>query len=357
MRRQENMNNTPIEISQENKRGSQSTQIAQQNNYYGMDYQNTKSLCLDLIKDELTIYRNEAEKIAKERDEQLLNLFFERLHNEKLEDATVSQEFKNPDMQYTYIEAQKSYIRLGTKELENILANLLVDRVKENQRTLLQIALNEAITVVPMLLPEQLDILALCFKMRYSKHLSVNSIPSFFDYLQNSIYPHVFATDNKDSLYQHLVYAKTGSIDIGETSLENIFSQTYGGLFLKGYLEDELQEYPAKYPKLFTKCLQNPDKLQINALSLDDLNTELNIINGLSSTDKTFFQEHFSKNIMSANEIKDYICNKESKYYSLFKLWNDSLLKHLTLTSIGIILGANRAKQLCNETFDLTIWI
>lgn len=35
--------NNPIELKQDNKRGSQNTQIAQQNNYFGMDYQNTKA--------------------------------------------------------------------------------------------------------------------------------------------------------------------------------------------------------------------------------------------------------------------------------------------------------------------------
>lgn len=55
------MTTQPIELSQENKRGSQSIQIGQQNNYYAMDYQNTKALCLDLIKNELDIYKDEAE--------------------------------------------------------------------------------------------------------------------------------------------------------------------------------------------------------------------------------------------------------------------------------------------------------
>ena len=45
------MTTQPIELSQENKRGSQSIQIGQQNNYYGMDYQNTKALCLVLCQD------------------------------------------------------------------------------------------------------------------------------------------------------------------------------------------------------------------------------------------------------------------------------------------------------------------
>lgn len=83
----------------ENKRGSQSIQIGQQNNYYGMDYQNTKALCLDLIKNELDIYKDEAEKIARERDEHFLATFFNQLHEEKFDDETIFNEFKNPDMQ------------------------------------------------------------------------------------------------------------------------------------------------------------------------------------------------------------------------------------------------------------------
>ena len=66
------MEKQPMEIVQENKKGANGTQIAQQNNYYGMTYSETKALCLDLIKSELDIYKGEAEITAKQRDEQLL---------------------------------------------------------------------------------------------------------------------------------------------------------------------------------------------------------------------------------------------------------------------------------------------
>lgn len=59
------MENQPIELSQENKRGSQSIQIAQQNNYYGMDYKEIQELCHNLLKDELKLYKEEAEKLLK----------------------------------------------------------------------------------------------------------------------------------------------------------------------------------------------------------------------------------------------------------------------------------------------------
>lgn len=310
-----------------------------------------------MIKDELDIYRNEAEKTAKERDEKLLRIFFEQLHNEKLTDEMVCEEFKNPDMQYTYVAAQKAYIRLGTQELEKMLADLLVCRVKENKRTLLQITLSEAITVVPMLLPEQLDILALCFRLRYTKSLMVDSINSFFYYLNNSILPHISSINDKHSLYQHLVYAKVGSIDTGQLSLETIFSKVYGGLFLNGYTTDELQDYLSKYPTYFIQCLHNSEKFQINAMRTEDLDELLERNEELNSADKKFLKDHFSNNMMSQEEIKNFICKESPNCETLFNLWNDSPLKHFSLTSVGIVLGANRSKQLSGDIFDMNIWI
>lgn len=351
------MNKETFEITQENKLGSQSTQIAQQNNYYGMDYQNTKALCHDLIKSELAIYKEEAEKTAKERDEKFLSTFFEQLHNAKIDDNVMCEEFKNPDMQYTYIEAQKAYIRLGTPELENILSNLLVERAKETQRSLLQIALSEAVTVVPMLLPVQLDILALCFTLKYSRKLNVNNIPSFLHYIQNDILPHISSNMDKQSLFQHLVYTKTASIDLGELSLEDIFLETYGGLFLRGYSIEELDEYPSKYPKLFTKCIHDNKKLQINAISEEALDKVLKTMKSISPSERDYIQKHFSNNLMNEKNVRQFICSHLPNTEELFKQWNDTILKHLSLTSVGIVLGAKRSTQLTGNTYNMNIWI
>ncbi len=351
------MTNESFEIIQENKLGSQSTQIAQQNNYYGMDYQNTKSLCQDLIRSELEKYKSDAEQLAKERDEKFLSTLFEKLHREKIDDNSMCEEFKNPDMQYTFVEAQKAYIRLGTPELETILSNLLVDRAKESDRTLLQIALAEAVSVVPMLLPSQLDILALCFRLRYTRNNMINSLSTFFKYIQEEILPHVPHSIDKMSSFQHLVYTKTASIDIGEISLENIFIETYGGLFLSGYVPEELNDVIQKYPDFFIRCIQDRSKVQINSISRESLDEQLSSINNMPEKDKIFIQEHFSNNLMSPNAVKDFICSNVPSSKILFSQWNDTYLKHLTLTSVGIVLGANRSKQISGTAFDMNIWI
>ena len=345
-----------IEQRQEVKRGADATQIGVQNNTYGLTYRDTKELCTDLIKAELNIYKNDAEEIAKQRDANLLQNFLEKLSHQKIEDKTITEEFKNPDMQFSYIEAQKSYIRLGTKELEDTLSQLLVDRLKEKKRTLLQIALGEAITVVPILLPEQLDILALCFRLRYTRKLDINSLITFYNYLKESILPHLNGEQKKNSLYQHLVYAKTGSIDMGEISLENIFLQNYPGLFMKGFDLSEIQMFVEKYPSLFVKCLQTPSKQQISAIDSATLSNLLLSLN-VTPEDKTAIELLYTQNILPHNEVKDSICKTVPQTNFLFELWNNSQLKHFSLTSIGIVLGANRSKQIHGDSFDMNIWI
>ena len=61
-------------------------------------------------------------------------------------------EFKNPSMQLCYIDAQKGYISYGDETSEKILLELLKDRISESDKSILQISLNEAVKVAPLLM-------------------------------------------------------------------------------------------------------------------------------------------------------------------------------------------------------------
>lgn len=98
---------------------------------------------------------------------------------------------------------------------------------------------------------------------------------------------------SKASLFQHLVYTKTGSIDIGSISLAKIFSNTYGGLFLKGYEKRELQGYDEKYLEIFTRCIQDGSKYQVDSICFDDLNERMERLNNVPNNDIKFIIEHF----------------------------------------------------------------
>lgn len=335
--------------------GSSNTQIVEQNNHYGLSYADTRDLCKDLIQSELATYRAEALQLAEEREDRLRNHIFEKLDKEKIANSTILEEFKNPDLQFTYVNAQKAYIRVGTEELEKMLAELLLNRIRENKRSLLQVALNESLNVIPMLMPDQMNILSVCFVLRYTKNNGIRSLGDLVNYLSDRILPHIKGDLKKESLYQHLEYSRCGQVSINEISLANLLCHSYPGLFCKGIELEEIESLREFYPKLFLKCLNNNRLWQVNAIDDSVLDGLLNDVSDTSHKQK--IKNLFKKNMLSEEEIKVKITQNLPEANNLFSIWDETNLKHLTLTSVGIIIGATFSEQTTGSKYDLNIWI
>ncbi|WP_303867602.1 LPO_1073/Vpar_1526 family protein [Acetobacterium wieringae] len=342
-------------LYQKNGRESNNIQVGTINSF-GLSYTETKELCRDLISDELSIYKNEAEIEAHRRNEKFLDDFILRLKDEKLTNEIVLEEFKNPDTQHCFVNAQKAFIRTGTPEMEEILTRLMVDRIKENKRTLLQIALNEAITVVPLLLPEQFDILALVFLLRYTINNTIVSKETFKNYCKNYLLPQIIGLNKKESLYQHIEYAKCGSITLAENRLSDIFSRRYRGLFLHGYTKHEIEDLSSKYPQLFTSCLNDVELIQFNTINEDSL---VNALKEYKMNEEEINRTVtlFNSNVMDNEKITSTVCDLVPDMKQLFEDWDNSSMKNLTLTSVGIVIGATHLKERSEEKFDLNIWV
>ena len=106
-----------------------------------------------------------------------------------MNDTQALAEFRNPAMQFDYLEAQKAYIKAGTAELSELLSNILVKRISESSRSLLQISLGEAIQVAPKLIPSQIASLALAFIVKTYAAITVNSHATFAAFLRDTILP------------------------------------------------------------------------------------------------------------------------------------------------------------------------
>ena len=65
----------------------------------------------------------------------------------------------------------------------------------------------------------------------------------------------------------------------------------------------------------------------------------------------------FKKNIMSEDKIKDIICKMNQNYMQLFEIWNETSLKSLSLTTVGIVLGIMHIKRITGENIDMNIWL
>ena len=329
----------------------------------GLSYSDTKAICQDVVRDELCKYKAESLTEAEQRNNDLFEMFAEKLSEKQMTDAQALVEFKNPAMQFDYFEAQKAYIKAGTPELAAILSDILVERVNESSRTLLQIALGESIQVAPKLIPSQMATLALAFVMKHTRRLTVNSHDTFVAFLCDTVLP-IFRSDvsQKQSEFQHLNFTGCSQNAAIRNNLSELFLSTYAGLFMKGYLKDDLPNSETgvslleAYPQLFTKCLNDNQKWQVNAISSDSLKDTMDNQN-INQADRDIIESLFEKNKMAARETEDLIISLVPDMCEVFDYWKNSHISILTLTSVGIVIGAQYAKLITKSEYNLSIWI
>lgn len=330
-------------------------------NNYGMSYTETKALCMDLIKQEIAKLSIEAAEEAKNREERLNNKLFDLLEEIKVKDSEALNELKNPDMQYSFIEAQLANIRVGTEELENILSNLLKERILEKERTTLQIALSEAIKVSPLLLPVHLNILSLVFIFKYTVRNTIVNEQTFIEYFNRILSSCLTNVTDDNTLYQHIEYSKCGTLSVLTYDIIDIIKQNYSGLFMRGFKEEEFinrvddKEILMKYPDLLINHLRDNNLLQINSISENVLKKNLTQI-GLEEKQIDKIKDFFNENILSNDEIKQRIIELVPNFKKFIELWENSM-NQLQLTSVGIILGAINLKNLIGENYNMKIWI
>lgn len=227
---------------------------------------------------------------------------------------------------------------------------------------MLQIALGEAIKTSPLLLSSQINCLGLKFILSHTQNRFINSYVSLAEYLNKYVIPiYEHGVSQKESEFQHLSYTRCATLSVVSSSLESTFLDAYTGLFFKGFDEKSLTPINGEksnilYPTLFTLCLNDSTKLQINAINVEHLNKLFETIN-VKESHKKYILSLFNSNKMSTKEVKEKIIENIPKMDKIFKYWQDTLISHITLSSVGIIIGAFAAENITNNAFDLSIWI
>jgi hypothetical protein len=128
------------------------------NNYNGLQIKDVVPLVHDLVKSELEVCKLQAENTVLRR----FNEFTASLESEL--DKKVSDKisrFAEPAMQFATREATVGYLKSGDPEEREALIDLLIERVKEEERTSKQFLIDEAIKVLPKLSRKNLAVLTL----------------------------------------------------------------------------------------------------------------------------------------------------------------------------------------------------
>lgn len=343
---------------QTQKSGDNSTNI-QANKYIvhkGVPYSEVKEIALDVFKANFYELAGRASDVARERAEQITDEFLQKLKRENPQGFTESED---PDFQLALFTVQKEYARHGDKELGDLLVDLLVDRSKHDQRNIMQIVLNESLSVAPKLTEDQLAALTVIFVFRYTQNSQVGNDQSLGEYFDQHIGPFVKRLSKNSPCYQHLQYTGCGSIGIGSIALEKIIGGTYQGLFLKGFEQSEIKSRAIACGldgRIFIPCINNTDKLQIKAINKDTLGKYLTTLS-IPHDDTTKMALLFDVNKMSKVEVRQKCVSIRPYMSEVFDVWNASAMKNFSLTSVGISIGHANLKKIIGEFSDLSIWI
>lgn len=142
------------------------------------------------------------QQIAKDEAEKRVNELWDGILSCLLrKGVTDFSPFTEIDVQYVLYESQKNYVRFATPDLLSKLSLLIAERVKYNDDDMcLKATIDQAISVIGMLTPAQLDYLSASFlttKVKFTIE-TLEQLKNHFDFLDNTF------KEMKFSNWQHL---------------------------------------------------------------------------------------------------------------------------------------------------------
>lgn len=346
--------------NQKQQAGNDSTNLQAQSIvvHQGISYTDAKEIALDVYKANFLQLSQDAAQLASSRAEELTDKFLEKL---EAENKAAIDSMKEPAMQAALYEAQKNYAKTGDKDLEGLLVDILVERASTTERNIHQIVLDEALSVAAKLTSEQMDALTLNFLISRTSNSTLNTLPAISEYIKAQILPFLKSLLKESSCYEHLVYVGCGSLlQVNSLrSIEEIFQQQYGGLFLKGFTREQLNqeiEDIEQYLYLIVNCLHDDSLLQINAINKELIDKTCNNENIPEQTKQKIINLYDST-LMSPSEIKDYLISVVPDISTLFDLWSTTGLSKFIPTTVGIAIAQANFRRKTDIKLSLSMWV
>jgi len=322
----------------------------------GITYRDAKEIALDVYKDNFYKLSEEASRVAIKRAEELTDNFLDKLKKDK---SSSVESMNDPGMQVALFSAQKEYAKTGDEDLQNLLVDILVERSKSKVRDIKQIVLDESLEIAPRLTVEQFDVLTISWLLTKTKHNGLHNLIEFQRFINQTILQFVESLTTSSSCYEHLQYLGCGSIIQlgGWGKIEAKFRDTYPGLFCKGVSKDVIDaELPEDAKSMIIPCLHEASLFQVSAMNNETIETESKK-KEIDPESVSKLKSVFEQSRMNEDEVKKYLLDNFPKIEILFKVWDDTPLQRLTLTTVGYAIAQANLRRKTGQEVDLSIWV
>jgi len=306
---------------------------------------------------ELYQSREIAKETARGRAEELGNLIIEKLGSS--EDVR-KEVLENPDFHYALVHAGHEYVRSGDEHVAEILADLIATRSKVSGRNRLTLSLNDALSKAAILTENEFAVLSFIFLVRETRQLNLSNWEKFVEFHRRVLPPFIASLPEHNTSLRYLVGHGCAVQSIASTNLGDLFKSHYPGFFSRGINDEQiLKKVDAEQLEkgaLFIRCLNDGEKWQLNALN-EEAWQERASENGLTEEQTHWLWQQFQGSLINSTDVIERISQDLPEIKDAERLWNETLLKHITLTTIGVAIGHANAQRVANLDGDLSIWI
>ena len=300
-----------------------------------------------------------ARETANLRAAEITNLVIQRLQQEFPDGFNKGND---PDFQHGLFIVQKEYARNGNRDIGDLLVNILVDRSKRNQRDMLQIVLNEALTTVPKLTDSNLASLAVAFFIKHAQIPIVRNSLEMGQHLDKYLLPFLpkLPTLDHRADFDHLVFAGCGTTGLANDKIHDIFETAYPDYFHKCFDPSDIPNYLIELQSMeqvFEPCVSHPSKLQLKEyFSLSSGFRDL--LRKKRRSQEYLTEERLKYNFgpMRSSEIEETICRVRPYMEDFISQWSQSQMRGLVLTTVGMAIGHANIKRVVGDFPPLAIW-
>lgn len=241
----------------------------------GPTYREIKEIAMDVFRANFFELSGMAKQLANERASQITDTLLHKL-------LQVSDGYRfsgDPDFQYSVYLVQREYARTGDENLGDLLTDILVDRSKYDNRSILQIVLNESLLVAPKLTSMQINALSLIqllSNMRFGGLTDFGELESVFAKAQSLVGD---VSDLSESGLLHLQYSGAMSINhIIKKDISRKVHETYKYLSDDASYEDFTNAIKEGAPSLL-KCVDMFNNHRMYRAELTSVGTLIGLAN------------------------------------------------------------------------------
>jgi hypothetical protein len=321
----------------------------------GITVLEARQIALDLF--EANFYRlsERAGEIATTRAKAFLDNFINIIHSQNPNDL---ENLEDPDFQYALFNAEKAFARSGDIELGNLLTNLLIDRVKSNNNTIVSIVLNESIEVVPKLTPLHFDCLSLVLIVSQSNEYH-KCLSDFVDFLKNSVLPFISGASLLESTFRHLEYVGCGILNSFSRSMENYLKTFYSSYLSEGISNEVVNELILHFPDLadsFSPYIYDNQLWQVCDSNHIYLSKRFEGY-GISQKAQEKLLSIQKSYLMTDERVSEKLIELCPEFKNMISLWSNSSIGQLRLTSVGASIAISNLKRITGSEISLADYI